>query len=116
MRHVLLLSFLILASSFCLSNELPNDCAITATEAYARLGTSAVWSQILFVRFIDIETFRVFGHTFAVWQIHKDGAILIYDESGAIPLDTHSHEPNDIAAALNKLNPSQPIFRAQFIQ
>lgn len=97
-------------------NDLPNDCAIVATEASARLGTSAAWSQVLLVKFIDVKTMRVSSHVMIAWQIHKDGAILIYDSDGTLPLDTHSQSAFDIAAAINKVNPKQPIFEAKFVQ
>jgi len=107
---------LLLIGCEALGNDLPNDCAILATEANARLATSAAWSQVLFIQVFDFKKLRTFGHALAVWQIHKDGAIIVYDGTGAADLKTHSHQANDIAVELNKLNPTQPIFEAHFIQ
>jgi hypothetical protein len=114
--HLALFTAVLGFASLTEASDLPNDCAIVATEANARLATSAIWSQVLLVRFIDIKNVQINGHALVVWQIHKDGSILVYDESGTVDLDTRSQNPNDIAAALNKRNPLQPIYAAHFIQ
>jgi hypothetical protein len=118
-KRVGYLAAALIAGAFSLSlaaNPLGNDCAIVATEANARLATSAIWSQIIFIRFLDFKNLSIAGHALTVWQIHDGGVILIYDENGAVELETHSRVANDIAAALNKRNPRQPIFAAHFVQ
>jgi hypothetical protein len=112
--RTLLAFFLLSCSAF--ANDLPNDCAIIATEANARLKTSAVWSQVLTIKYFDSENLCIRRHAMTVWQVHKGGTILIYDAGGTLDLQMHSQKANDIVQALNKLNPTLPILEGHFVQ
>ena len=84
-------------------NRLPNDCAILATEANARLAEADVWTRIIFVFFIDPADGRKYGHALTVWQPAGAKQICVYDEHGTVRLTTDSHDPAVIAAELATL-------------
>jgi hypothetical protein len=81
--------------------DLPNDCAIVATEAYARLNDSAAWCHIL--RFDIIFPDHVSGHAVCVWQIELGGKVCVYDRNGTMALETSSRDPRDIVSAMQKV-------------
>ena len=113
MRFVFIFLFLF---SVAYANPLPNDCAIIATEANARLSTSAAWTRVLFIKFFNTEKLTISAHVMTVWQIHKGGSVLVYDDDGTICLVTHSQKAADIVKELNVGNQTQTIFEARFIE
>ena len=116
---VSLIAAAIMAVSGCVSAnpmDLPNDCAIVATEAHSRLRDSAVWDRIIFFKAIDLATLRGFGHAITVWQIEKGGPIYVYDAAGTIQLKTHSRKLADIITELQDRIPSVLFIEAFFAQ
>jgi hypothetical protein len=74
------------------------DCMIVATEVYARLRSSAVWSAIV------AGTWDAGGsHAMALWKVAPSGHIFLYvsDENGTLELQTSSEKIEDIANAFN---------------
>ena len=96
-----LIAAVMLISSAC-KGDLPNDCAVIATEANARVEHNAAWSRVVFLHFVDLQAHELHGHAVTVWQIHEKSHVLLYDASGTIELQTSSRNLSDIVAALNK--------------
>jgi hypothetical protein len=89
------------------SRDLPNDCAIIATEAAARLMRAGVWVKILNIAYVDLETRSIVRHDLTVWQPPAAKQINVYDLSilkGTAELETESHDAKQISAALAKRN------------
>lgn len=109
---------LILSLSACNAPQgaLPNDCALTATEALSRLKDTTPWSREIFLTFFYTHSFRIGGHAMTLWQVYEGGEILAYDEDGTYSLHTSSHEIKDIIAALNKADSGWLIFSARFVE
>jgi hypothetical protein len=78
------------------------DCLLVATEAFARLKTTASWARI--AGFIWTEnTKEIGGHAVVFFQPTTDTNVFMYDKTGSYDLHTKSHDLSEIAAALNQL-------------
>lgn len=116
MKSLILAAMLALAACNGQSGALPNDCAIVATEAEARLLYTAAWSRVALLRFFWTGTWERGGHVVIVWQVTEGGEVMAYDENGTLALETRSQDINDIKAALNKADPSKLIYDARFLE
>jgi hypothetical protein len=76
--------------------DLPNDCAIVATEAAARLAATGVWTQVIFLKYFEPQTKRIYGHALVVWQPPTAHIVCIYDATGTYDLATEKHDPAEI--------------------
>jgi hypothetical protein len=78
-----------------------NDCAVVATEMYARLKKTGVWVGIAL---FNEKTLAPSGHAVVIWQPASGSNVQIFlDETiGTLELDTQSHELNKIFAAFNR--------------
>ena len=82
--------------------ELDNDCALVATEAFAKVAPYACWARLLAFKFIDVAEGKTYGHVMFCWQATRNGRILIYDHNGTLFLKTHSTNIRDIVTEMNK--------------
>ena len=80
----------------------PQDCLIVATEAFARLKTTAYWARIAGFT-ITKNGEEVRGHAVAFHQPNATSNVFMYDKSGSYDLDTRSHDLAAITKALNQL-------------
>jgi hypothetical protein len=88
-------------------DRLPNDCAILATRAYARLH-AAYWVKIFSFRLEIADPAGngnkiLLGHALVLWQAFPHSKIHAYDESGSVELSTRSHDVKDILAEFQKI-------------
>lgn len=116
MKSLLLALILSLSACNAPQGALPNDCAIVATEAEARLLYTAAWSRVALLRFFWTGTWERAGHVVIVWQVTEGGEVMAYDADGTLALETRSQDINDIKAALNKIDPSRLIYEARFLE
>ena len=79
-----------------------NDCLPFATEAYARLKTTAYWAKMAGFMWTE-NTKEIGGHAVVFFQPTTDTNVFMYDKTGSYDLHTKSHDLNEIAAALNQL-------------
>lgn len=99
--------------------QLPNDCALVATEAAARLVKTGVWVQVMHVTFLEGPSGPA-GHAICVWQLPTSNKIEMYDQYFVAPhgasteLDTESHDATEIGKAIGKRF-SVVIFEAHFL-
>lgn len=97
------------------SGALPNDCAIVATEAAARLRNTGAWHRLLVFGYVNLVTGEIRGHALAVWQPIKDSRVFAYDSTGSFELETSSRELKDIAAQLGIVSGCM-IVNAHFVE
>ena len=75
--------------------DLPNDCAIVASEAASRLAATGAWTRVIFVEYGDPRLGRLCGHALVVWQPPATHTLCIYDASGTLDLETHARDDAD---------------------
>jgi hypothetical protein len=76
----------------------PNDCALIAAEAYAKLKPVTHWCQIMGVH---VETTKeTFGHAMVFFKIDASGHVMVYDARGTQELNTTSEDPQVLARAI----------------
>lgn len=78
-----------------------NDCLPFALEALARLKKSSHWAEIAGFTWIE-DGKKIGGHAVVFYQPTEKSNIWMYDRSGSLDLQTRSHDPNEIVAALNQ--------------
>ena len=114
-RFFLALSAIALCVGGCDTPPRRKDCAIVAVEkdralqADARLRSVGVWSELLYVRFPDINR----GHFYCVFQPRR--CVLAYDITGTRELRTESHDPAVIAKEISRQT-GAPIDSAHFLE
>jgi hypothetical protein len=117
MKRALAVAFAAMLSLTTFANDLPNDCALIATQAFSRVEENSAWSRVLMFAYLNLETGLTGGHAVMVWQINDKSAVLMYDRSGTIELPTHSHELLDVIAEINKLiAPTRIILKAHYAE
>lgn len=87
-------------------NDLPNDCGITAAEAYSRLKATGCWTRIVAIKglvFTSKKTCEPIFHILTAYQYDADSRIMLYDGAGSAELPTTSRAIKDIAEALSRL-------------
>lgn len=84
--------------------DLPNDCGITAAEAYSRLYDSGCWTRVIAIKALLITAHDItkVSHILVCYQYIDGSNILIYDGNGTAELPTTSHEIKDISLALSR--------------
>lgn len=90
------------------ARPIPNDCAILATEVFARIRPTGCWVKVLHLTIMLNKLFLI-GHAVTVWQLEPNGPILVYDNTlfhGTIVLPISSRDPKAISAALAAGAPS----------
>ena len=75
----------------------PNDCAIIAAEAYAKLKSVTYWCQIMAIE-VDTATEK-FCHAMVFFKIDTSGRVMVYDARGTQELNTTSEDPRVLARA-----------------
>jgi hypothetical protein len=81
------------------STRPPADCAIVAAQAYARLKPVTYWCQIVGVDWIW-PTGKSSGHAMVFYKYQADGNVFVYDENGALELDTTGQDLAALKVAL----------------
>lgn len=80
---------------------LPNECAIVATEAVARLRKAGIDARILEIAYL--QHFDLSSHAMVVWRLPGSDRIAIYDDyflGGTIVLGTNKFDAFHIATSL----------------
>jgi hypothetical protein len=82
--------------------ERKTDCAIVASEMYARLTNKGVyWVNMMELPGIWFDDVKQSGHAVCVWKIAADASVLVYDEGiGTSELGITSENGEDILHAL----------------
>lgn len=78
----------------------PNDCAIIAAQAYARLKPSSNWCQVIGVHFQVKGQDWPQDHAMVFFKYQPDGTVWVYDERGSKELPTTSTKLLDLKLAL----------------
>jgi hypothetical protein len=81
------------------SGRTPEDCAIIAAQAYAKLKPVTYWCEIGHVGFTKPKS-KPSGHAMVFYKYHANGHVFAYDERGAKELTTTAQDPEAIAVAL----------------
>jgi hypothetical protein len=76
----------------------PNDCAIVAAQAYAKLKPNTYWCQIMGVHF-ETDT-DVFNHAVVLYKYQPNGPVFVYDARGSVETRTTSERLEDLAEAV----------------
>jgi hypothetical protein len=76
----------------------PNDCAIVAAQAYAKLKPNTYWCQIMSVH-VETTT-EVVNHAMVFYKYQANGHVLVYDARGTLELNTTSEQPDELAEAV----------------
>lgn len=100
------------------TRQLPNECAIIATEAYERLRVTGVWVRLVHMELlIDGVTS---GHMVVAWQPSPNSPMMFYDDNlfrGTMTIPVSDRNLNSACPILNSLLPSNiRIVRASYIE
>jgi hypothetical protein len=85
----------------------PNDCAIVAAQAYARLKPVTYWCQVAAMKGIWRD--GASGHALVLFKYQADGNVFVYDEQGSRPLPTSSENLAEIKPVLQSVTPDCAI-------
>jgi hypothetical protein len=81
---------------------LSNDCLLVATEAHARLKTTALWARIVGFKMMK-DNKVIAGHAVVFYQPVEGSNVFMYDKTlGSVDLHTQSHELTELIWALNQ--------------
>ena len=80
------------------TSRTPNDCAIVAAQAYAKLKPNTYWCQIMDVH-VETTT-KVVDHAMVFYKYQPDGPAFVYDACGTLELNTSSEQPEELAEAV----------------
>lgn len=102
--------------------DLPDACAIVASEAASRLAATGAWTRIIHLGLkfggINASAARTGGHAVTVWVPPTCSHIFVYDEfliGGAIELNTTSRDCKTICAALQRKLNGVTIIESHFV-
>jgi hypothetical protein len=79
------------------------DCAVVATELYARLKPSAYWARIFFFQYTRPDGFKS-GHAVVVWKVDANTQVLVGDRGGTYAIDTSFTDLDLIKAEIESKN------------
>lgn len=83
---------------------LPNDCAITASEAFSRIQATGMWVRYMYT--VHSEPGGSKEHMVVVWQPYYQAPIFVYDlfySQGTAVITGCSREESEIIRRLNTL-------------
>jgi hypothetical protein len=84
-------------------SDMPNDCLLLATQAYARLKPpTSYWAKIAGLRINKNGAF-LGGHAVLFYQPTEKSNVWVYDNEGSFDLGIKSHDLTVIASAYNRL-------------
>lgn len=95
--------------------DLPNDCAIIASEAASRLAATGAWTRIIVIKFSNPRTKVAFSHALAVWQPPTSHVVCTYERFGMLELRTTRHEPERIGKEWAHIE-GVTLIEAHFVQ
>jgi hypothetical protein len=78
----------------------PNDCAIIAAQAYAKLKPSTYWCEVIGVHFQINGTDWPQDHAMVFFKYQADGTVWVYDERGSKEIPTTSTTLADLKLAM----------------
>jgi hypothetical protein len=102
MKTLIAATLILLASLMPAPAQLDNDCALVATEAFAKISPYAVWSKMLKLSYINLHDKQSYGHVMFCFQPFKGAPIMLYDNNGTIILTTRQHNAAVIAKELGE--------------